>query len=206
MRSIVLFAAAVLLTCGAGVGAQPTPKDEKKEPAKGTTPTPAAELTRTKSLKAKVSIEAREARLGDVLKEFAVQADTRSDMLIMWAYGPGFPHSQKVTYACKEKPIEDALDELFTKTGGLGYIVVSKDGDRRDGWVLLTTTGERGGAAPAASDEDEKSAAGRLELAKKLIDGGKPDSAKPLLTLIVQKYGGTKSAAEAKELLAKLNK
>ena len=63
---------------------------------------------------------------------------------INWTYGEKFPYSQKVTYACKEKPLEEALDELFKKQGGLGYVVVSKEGDRRDGWVLLTTTGERG--------------------------------------------------------------
>ena len=204
MRSIVLSAAAAVLACGAAAGSQPAPQGGPS----GAALTPAAELTRTKALKAKVSIEAREARLGDVLKEFAMQADERADQLIMWAYGPGFPFAQKVTYACKDKPIEAALDELLTKAG-LGYVVVSRAGDKRDGWVLLTAAGERAGGPPAgdgAGDADERSAAERLELAKKLIGGGKPESARPLLTLVVQKYGGTKAAAEAKELLKTLNK
>lgn len=206
MRSTVLLAAVALLGFGGAAGARPVPQDEKKDAPADAKATPAAEFTRTKALKAKVSADFKEVRLGDVLKEFAAQADMRSDMLILWAYGPGFPYSQKVTYACKDKPIDAALGELFTKVGGLGYVVVSKDGDKRDGWVLLTTTGERGFERPPATAEEEKLAAERLELAKKLIDSGKPNSAKPLLTLIATKYANTKAAAEAKELLGKLDK
>ncbi len=200
MRSIVLFASsATLVWCGVGA-AQPTPKDGAKATA-------AAELTRTKALKAKVSVAFTDARLGEVLKEFAAQADMRSDALVMWAYGPGFPYSQKVTYACKDKTIEAALDELLTKAGGgLGYVVVSKEGDKRDGWVLLNTTGERGTEFPPATAEEEAAATERLTLAKKLIDGSKPDSAKPVLALITKKYPNTKAAAEAKQLLEKIGK
>ncbi|HEY1186541.1 MAG TPA: hypothetical protein VGE74_02740 [Gemmata sp.] len=206
MRSTVLVAAAALFVSGGTADAQPAPEGEKKDAAADAKLTPAAEFTRTKALKAKVGIEARAARLGDVLKEFAAQADMRADALVMWAYGPGFPYAQKVTYSCKDKPIDEALDELFSKSGGLGYVVVSKAGDKRDGWVLLTTTGERGTARPPATEAEEKLAADRLELAKKLIDGGKPGSAKPLLTLVTAKYGNTKAAAEARELLTKLDK
>lgn len=206
MRSTVLLAALALFAPAGVSGGQPDPKGENKAPARGDALTPAAELTRTKALKAKVSVEYKDVRLGDVLKEFAAQADMRADMLILWAYGPGFPYSQKVTYSCRDKSVEAALDELFTKAGGLGYVVVSKAGDKRDGWVLLTTTGERGAPRPPATAEEEKLAAARLELAKKLIDGGKPASAKPLLTLLVQKYGNTKAAAEAQELLTKIGK
>lgn len=128
-------------------------------------------------------------------------------MLVLWTYGPGFPYSQKVTYACKDRPIDVALDELLTKAGGgLGYVIVSKDGDRHDGWVQLTATGERGALLLAATAEEEKTAAERLALAKKLIDGGKPESAKPLLTIIVKKYANTKVAAEAKQLLEQMEK
>lgn len=203
MRSIVLFAVSAVLVWGGAVAAQPTPKDPPKD-AKASA---AAELTRTKALKAKVSGAFTNARLGDILKEFAAQADMRSDMLVMWAYGPNFPYAQKVTYACKDKAIEAALDELLTKAGGgLGYVVVSKDGDKYDGWVQLNTTGERGSERPAATEEEETTAGERLALAKKLIDGGKPDSAKPLLTLIVVKYPTTKAATEAKQLLEKIGK
>ncbi|MFM8270891.1 MAG: tetratricopeptide repeat protein [Gemmata sp.] len=200
MRSTVLLAVPFVLLMAQPVGAQPTAKDDKKDTA-------AAELTRTKALKAKVSVDYKDARLGDVLKEFAAQADMRADALVMWAYGPGFPYAQKVSYACKDKAIEVALDELLTKAGGgLGYLVVSKEDDRRDGWVLLNTTGERGSELPPASAEDEAAAAERLTLAKKLIDGGKGESARPVLTLVAKKYPNTKAAAEARQLLSKLDK
>jgi len=188
MRSIVLFATSVLLVWNGSARPQPTPKDGEKD-AK---PTAAAELTRTKALKVKVSTAVTDTRLGDVLKEFSGQVDARTDMLVLWTYGPDFPFAQKVTYACKDKPLEVALDEVLTKAGGgLGYIIVSKTGDKHDGWVLLTTTGERGTERPPATEEEENSAADRLTLAKKLIDDGKPDQAKPVLTLLVKKYANT---------------
>ena len=166
------------------------------------------ELTRTKALKAKMSVDFKDARLGDVLKEFAAQVDMKADVQLMWTYGPDFPFAKKVNYACKDKPLEAALDELFKKNGGLGYIVVSKDGDKYDGWVLLTTTGERGVEKPEVklTEDEEMDAADKLVLAKKLLDGNKTDQAKIVLTFIMKKYPTAKVAAEAKELLAKLEK
>lgn len=196
MRLTVQFLSVIALAWGVVAARAEDPK-----------PTAAAEQTRAKALNAKVSVGASDARLGDVLKALAAQADMRADAVVMWTYGPSFPYSQKVTYACKDKSLEAALDELLTKAGGgLGYVVVSKAGDKYDGWVRLTTTGERGTPLPAATAEDEATAAERLALAKKLIDGGKPESAKPLLTIIVKKYPTTKVAAEAKELLGKIEK
>jgi hypothetical protein len=188
-----------------------TKKDDKSAAKDAGTVTPAAQLTLTKSLKAKMSASFTDARLGDVLKEFAHLVDMRADTQLLWTYGPGFPYAQKVTYACKDKPLEVALDELFKKVGGLGYIVVSKDDDRHDGWVLLTTTGERGTEKgfeppPKATEAEETDAADKLGLAKKLIDLGKNEQAKTVLTFVVKRYPGAKATAEAKELLAKLEK
>jgi hypothetical protein len=216
MRAIVLFAASAILF-GSGFGPFPfasgaPQKDEKKDDkvgAKDTAkPTLAAELTRTKSLKAKVSVAFTDARLGDVLKEFAAQVDMKADLRLMWTYGPNFPYAQKVTYSCKDKPLEDALDELFKKLGTLGYVVVSKDGDKHDGWVLLTTTGERGTEVvwPKATAEEEADAADKLGLAKKLIEGGKNEQAKTVLSYVIKKYPTAKATTEAKELLGKLEK
>ncbi len=212
MRAIVLFAASAGLF-GAVPDAPAEPqKDEKKdtkdakEPAKST---PAAELTRTRSLKAKMTVAFTDARLGDVLKEFAAQVDVRVETQLMWTYGPNFPYAQKVTYSCKDKPLEAALDELFKKVGELGYVVVSKDGDKYDGWVLLTTTGERGYVKPPpppATAEEEADATEKLALAKKLIEAGKTEQAKTVLAYILKKYPTAKAAGEAKELLGKLDK
>lgn len=201
MRSIVLFA--VLFVAPGSAFAQP-----------GAKPTAAAAVTHAKALKAKVTVDYKDVRLGDVLKEFAAQVDMRADVILFWTYGKDFPYAQKVTYACKDKPLEVALDELFKKDG-LGYVVVSKDGDKHDGWVLLTTTGERGvekGAEPPppppppATAAEEAEAVEKLALAKKLIELKKDEQAKTVLAFIVKRYPGAKVAPEAKALLEKLGK
>ncbi len=198
MRLIVLLA--VLFVANGTAWGQPSAK-----------PTTAAETTRAKALKAKVTVDYKDVRLGDVLKEFAAQVDMKADVILFWTYGKDFPFAQKVTYACKDKPLEVALDELFKKDG-LGYVVVSKDGDKHDGWVLLTTTGERGtekGAEPPprpATAAEEAEAVEKLALAKKLIELKKDEQAKTVLTFILKRYPGAKVAPEAKELLAKLTK
>ena len=204
MRLIVLLVASAALFVGAPGAPATAQKDEKKDAPS----TPAAELTRTKALKTKVSAAFTDARLGDVLKEFAAQVDMKADLQLMWTYGPNFPFAQKVTYSCQDKPLEVALDELFKKVGPLGYIVVSKDGDRHDGWIQVTTTGERGAEVvlPKATAEEETDATEKLALSKKLLDGGKNDQAKIVLGYILKKYPMAKVAPEAKELLGKLEK
>ncbi|MFO0822770.1 MAG: hypothetical protein U0792_06570 [Gemmataceae bacterium] len=169
--------------------------------------TPTADVTRTKLLKAKVTVEANNVRLGEILKEFAHQAEESTERELMWAYGMGFPFSQKVTITVKNQPLEVALDQLFNKAGGgLGYVVVSKEGDKHDGWVRLTTTGERGIETPPPGAAEEAEAGRKLALAKKLLDAGKAASAKPVLEIIARTYPGTKAGAEAKALLEKIEK
>jgi hypothetical protein len=221
MRGLALLAlAAAPLWCGpvrpaaaSGGGQMDEKKIDKadeKAAAKGPALlTPAAQATLTKALKVKVTASITDARLGDVLKKFAALADAKADALILWTYGPDFPYAQKITYACKDKPIDAALDEIFKKAGKLGYVVVSKDGDRHDGWVLLTTAGERGfvpgaEAVPKATAAEEAEAAEKLGVAKKQLDGGNADRAKLILRDVVKSYPGATAAAEARELLAKL--
>ena len=193
-------------------GAPQTPKQAPKDAPKETPKTsgkdtPAAALTRTKLLKVKVTGAFKDERVGDILKEFAHLVDTTADQPVMWAYGANFPFSQKVTFSVKDKPLDVALDQLLTKLGdNAGYVVVSKDADKYDGWVRLTTTGERGHEPPPPGAEEEATAAERLVLAKKLIDAGKPNAAKPVLEIIAKKYPTTKAGIEAKELLEKMSK
>src|SRR5262245_16717600 len=138
--------AAVVVFLGGGFSpAGQAPKETPKEPPKSSAKdTPAAANTRTKLLKTPVTGDFKDVRVGDILKEFAAQVDMKGDRPVMWAYGDGFPYSQKVTFACKDTALETALDQLFTKLGKAGYIVISKEGDKYDGWVWLTNTGERG--------------------------------------------------------------
>jgi hypothetical protein len=126
---------------------------------------------------------------------------------VMWSYGAGFPFAKRVTFAVKDKPLDSALDQLLTAAeGGLGYVVVSKVGDKYDGWVRLTTGGERGSESQPPTAEEEATAMERLSLVKKLIDAGKPASARPLIDILVKKYPATKAGMEAKALLEKLDK
>lgn len=120
-----------------------------KEPPKSTEKdTPAAESTRTKLLKTKVVADFKVAvSVGEILKDFAEQVDRKSGQPVMWAYGAGFPYSQKLVFAC-ECELDKALDELFTKVGKSGYIVIASQGNKYDGWVWLTSGDERGRAKP----------------------------------------------------------
>lgn len=170
--------------------------------------TEAADRTRTKLLKARVTVEFKGVPLRDALKELAAQTDMAAGRPVMWAYTADIPAAKPVTYSCKDKPLDAVLNELL-KEPGLGYVVVSDEDDRRDGWVRITAGGERGfaRAAPKPEATDDESVAGeRLKLAKKLVEDGKAAQAKPVLLVITKKYPATKAAAEAKELLEKIDK
>jgi hypothetical protein len=212
MKSVTLFTLAAALTLASGA-ASPSAGQTSKETAKEVAKTPSstsAAFTLNTLLKTKVSGTFENMRLGEVLKDLADQVDQKGDKPVMWVYGKGFPYEKSITFSCNEKPLDAVLDQLLTKVNpNLGYVVVSKEGDKYDGWVRLTTAGERGfekAGAPAAAENDEASAAEKLTLAKKLIDLGKPNAAKPVLEIILKNYPNTKAGAEAKELLEKLNK
>jgi hypothetical protein len=212
MRAVLFTAIIAVLAVVVGDSwsvAGQTPKDKSKDAPKTAGKESAADFTLKKLLKTKVSGTFEGVRLGEVLKDFADQVDMKGDQAVMWVYGSGFPFDQKVTYSCNEKPLDAVLDQLLKKAGGgLGYVVISKEGDKYDGWVRLTTSGERGIEKPGAptKESEDSAAAEKLTLAKKLIDLGKPNAAKPVLEIIVKNYPNTKAGAEAKEILEKLNK
>jgi len=208
MRTILFAVLSATLIAAAGNGHSATAqvaKDPPKTPAiKDTT---LAEFTRTKALKTKVTADFTEVKLGEILKEFAHLAELKTDEPLMLSYGPGFPFAKKVTFTVKNQPLETALDQLLSKAGGgLGYIVVSKEGDKYDGWMRMTTTGERGMEAPAPGAAEEAEAVTKLTLAKKLLDAGKMAPAKTVLEIIVRNFPATKAGAEAKALLEKMAK
>lgn len=197
---------ATLATLAVSLGACPAAAQEGKSKD-----TEAAARTRTALLKAKVTVEFKNTALRDALKELAGQVDMTAGRPVMWTYGPDVPAAKAVTYTCKDKPLDAVLDELL-KGLALGYVVVSDEEDRRDGWVRIAPGTDRGYAKakpqepkPEATD-DESVAAERLKFARGLIDGGKAAQAKPVLLVITKKYPKTKAAAEAKELLEKIDK
>lgn len=179
------------------------------QPARPAADTPAAERTRTKLLKAKVDCDFKEVSLRDALKEFAHQVDTKLERPVMWTYADAKAGSLKITFRCNDKPLEEALDELFTPLK-LGYFVISEGDHPRDGWVRITRGSERGvgSLTPAAPkpEDDEAKAAARLAAAKEKLGLGRTATAKAVLEGLIDKYPKTRAAAEAKTLLEKLNK
>lgn len=164
----------------------------------------AAERTRNQLLKAKVTVDFKKGTVRDLLKEFAAQVEMQTERPVMWTYAEGVAAGDPVAFACKDRPLEEALDELFTKQK-LGYVVISDDDGPRDGWVRITKGSERGFAAGSDQAEERKAAA-TLGIAQALIGKGKAADARAVLMLIVSKHPNTKAAAEARRLLEKLGK
>ena len=175
--------------------------------------TPAAEETRSKLLKVKLSLNFNKFPLREALKEIAHLVNENTEKPIMWTYAAdgGLPNVP-VTYNCKDKAVEVILDDLL-KQHGLGFTVLSGDDHPRDGWIRVGAGKERGevkrlGAIvpPEPEDATEAAALTRLNAAKSLLDQGKAADAKLILGVVVGKYGKTKAGAEAKDILEKLNK
>lgn len=169
----------------------------------------AANATRQRLTTVKVRGSFTEARLGDILKEFAQMAEDQTGEPILWTYSQGFPAGLRMTIEIREQPLAAALDQVLTAASAacrqeLGYVVVSLPEHKHDGWIRLTTTGERGRERPAASAEEEQQAQQRLAKAKQLLAENKAAPARIYLQLVVTKYPHTSAAKEARALLEKL--
>jgi hypothetical protein len=125
--------------------------------------TPAAKNTREKKLTAKISVDWKETPLQDIVKEIKDQIKEATDQELSIKFDTGVSGNKKLTFSGKEMPLADVLDGAFKKAN-LGYIVVSKEKDRMDGWILITQGEERGypkgeekvakgGKAPAKKDD-----------------------------------------------------
>ena len=223
MRAFLTAAVAVFVA-GLAVAADP-PKD-----------TTNAAFTRTKKLKGKVTVEAKNEMLKDIFKDISDQLDNQKLGALSVAYDIGLSQNTRTTVSVKDATAEEALDKLL-KTLDYGYVVVSKDKDRYDGWIKVVKGTARGyegtevkdapkpGGKPddkkatdpkaakpdekaeekkpadPAAEEDEKTARAKVDAAKKLLDEGHADDAKPLLKYVVKFFAKTKAAEEAKKLL-----
>jgi hypothetical protein len=129
-----------------------------------------------------------------------------------------------------EMTVAEALDKLCADKSWGWYVNVAKEGDQKDGSILLTTnskehgykegtgpmgkevakkedpkTKEKPKDEPKATDAD-KAAAELLTKAKFQISTKQSEKAKTTLNEIIEKYPDTKSAADAKKLLEKIGK
>ena len=102
-----------------------------------------ASFTRTKKLKGKVTIDAKNEPIGDILKEISAQLEDQKLGAISVTFDVGVSKNTKTTFASKDKSAEETLDGLL-KTLDLGYVVISKDKDRYDGWLKLVKGTSRG--------------------------------------------------------------
>jgi hypothetical protein len=175
-----------------------------EKPAAPGKDSPAAGRTRGRLLKLKVTVDFKKGTVRDLLKEFAAQVEMQAERPVMWMYAEGVAADTPVVFACKDKPLEEALGELFTAQK-FGYVVVSDNDGPRDGWVRITKGNERGFAG-GSDPAEEKKAAATLGVAQDLIDKGKPTDAKAVLMLVISKHPDTKAAAEARQLLEKIGK
>ncbi len=125
----------VVLACGlfaAGVRAADEPKD-----------TQAAEQTRVKKLKGKVTVEAKMLPLKEILKEISEQLSEQKLGIISTEYETGVSGNTRTSLNVKDATAEEALDKLFGSLE-LGYIVVSKKGDAHDGYLKIVKGNARG--------------------------------------------------------------
>ena len=168
----------------------------------------AAAFTRAKRLKGRVTVEFRDVELAEAVKAISVQLEEQKLGALRARFGPGASKLSKVTYAAKDKSVEEVLDGLLGSLK-LGYVVISRPGEFDDGWLFLDAGTERGypaGVTPPkkpASPEDEEAAAEKLELARKLLADGKADRAETILRFVVKQYPATRAGAAAKGLLEK---
>lgn len=112
--------------------------------ARQTKDTPLAEKTRNVKLKTKISLDLKNEMLREVMKEISGGLQEKKAGALSFQQGTGVNMNARVTINCKDKPVEEILDELF-KPLNLGYYVVSKEQDRYDGWLYINTSpGDRG--------------------------------------------------------------
>lgn len=147
-----LLAITLLLLSISLAAAQTKDKDKGKE---SDTPkdSPIVAKSRQK-LETKVSVNFKDERLKDAMKELfnqaslAYQLDTKG----------GVSQNQSFTYSCEDKPLKDVLEEMF-KGRGLGYIIHRKKNanDRYEGYIDIVQGDNRGDeAAPKKSGDTPK--------------------------------------------------
>jgi len=127
MRTLLSCALLVALACVVSA-------DDKKADD-----TPKAAKTR-KLLKTKVKeIDWKDTRFADCATELKDEVKG-----LTFVFGTGISRNRAITYTAKNKTVEQILDDLCKKVGGIGYVVISKKGNAYDGSIEFRVGKERG--------------------------------------------------------------
>lgn len=113
--------------------------------------TPKAAATR-KKLKQKVTLDLKDAFVSEIIDEIKEQV---KDIIIQVDTKGGVSRNRRMTIKCKDKPLEEALDEMLKKET-LGYIVISNTKNAYDGGILIRMGTERGYPAEEKDKGKEK--------------------------------------------------
>lgn len=174
-----------------------------------------------KKLQIKVTAEYKEEYFSEILRDLKKQVEDAGGGSLSFFNDAGVSNNTKYTFSGKDITLAAALDGICKKNS-LGYVVISKPGDRYDGWIKFKQGNERGYPSgdepktknpvkeaekqPNADEKNEKAAQAKLDLARELVKDGKKDRAKQRLEELIQTYPNTKAAAEAKKELEKLGR
>jgi hypothetical protein len=94
-----------------------------------------------KKLEAKISVDFKDERLKDVVKELEEKAEVKFQLDTRG----GVSQNMAMTYKAEDKPLKDILDEMF-KGKGLGYVIHRKKNttDRYEGYIDIVQGDQRG--------------------------------------------------------------
>jgi hypothetical protein len=132
MRSLLTCLTALIFLVPAGA--------QDKKPADS----PIVARTR-KKLEANISIEFKDERLKDLIKEL----EDKGEVKFRLDTKGGVSQNMSFTYKAEEKSLKDILDEMF-KGKGLGYVIHRKqnNNDRYEGYIDIVQGDQRGDEVP----------------------------------------------------------
>ncbi|HYV37702.1 MAG TPA: hypothetical protein VE988_18605 [Gemmataceae bacterium] len=94
---------------------------------------PSAKATRKKLLQ-KITLDAKEIGFKDFTDDIKLELDKPVSFKIDNV--SGISNNSKVSYTCKDKTLEQVLNEMADKYE-FGWYVVSNPKDRLDGWIMI---------------------------------------------------------------------
>jgi hypothetical protein len=116
--------------------------------------TPSAKAAR-KKLQQKIALDLKDDRFKDVLDAIKREMDKAVSFKI--DNNSGISNNTKLTYSCKDKTVEEILNELADKYE-FGWYVISNEKLREDGWIMVRkhSEKERGWEAGKGPKKDKK--------------------------------------------------